>query len=58
MLKKLSVSLGSGLIIGSMAGNLPSFQYWCFVIGVILLNYAYFEPKHITDFIAYLRSKT
>jgi hypothetical protein len=45
MLYKLTVGLGSGLLIGAMAGNLPAFQFWCFVVGVTLLNFANFKLK-------------
>jgi hypothetical protein len=45
MLNKLVVGLGSGLLIGAMAGNLPVFQFWCFVAGVTLLNLANFKLR-------------
>lgn len=46
-MSKIFAGLGSGLIIGAMSGNLPSFQFWCFVAGVALLNIALTRAKKI-----------
>lgn len=43
MIKQIAFGLGSGLVVGSMAGTLPTFQFWCFAIGMTLLNYANFK---------------
>lgn len=37
--QRIAIGLSSGLLIGSVAPVLPSFQFWCFVIGLALLNY-------------------
>ncbi|MGF1701485.1 hypothetical protein L4D09_14395 [Photobacterium makurazakiensis] len=38
--QKVALGLGSGLLVGSVAPVLPNFQFWCFVAGLILSNYA------------------
>ncbi|SMY15822.1 hypothetical protein [Photobacterium aquimaris] len=43
--QKIAISLGSGLLVGSVATVLPTFQFWCFVIGLTLLNYAIITKK-------------
>ncbi|SMY33995.1 hypothetical protein PAND9192_01111 [Photobacterium andalusiense] len=43
--QRIAIGLGSGLLIGSVATVLPTFQFWCFVIGLTLLNYAIITKK-------------
>ena len=34
----VAICLGSGLLVGSVAGVLPTPQFICFVIGITLIN--------------------
>ncbi|KAB7704016.1 hypothetical protein GBN26_00035 [Plesiomonas shigelloides] len=40
-INKLALGLGSGLLVGSVAGVLSTFQFVCFVLGICLLNYGH-----------------
>ena len=42
----IAIGLSSGLLIGSVASVLPSFQLWCYVIGLTLLNYVIITKKN------------
>ncbi|KAB7703380.1 hypothetical protein GBN26_02140 [Plesiomonas shigelloides] len=44
-IKKLALGLGSGLLVGSVAGVLPTFQFVCFVLGICFLNYGHFTQS-------------
>jgi len=57
MFKNIAVSLGSGLVIGAMGTVLAPLQFWCFVLGIVLFNYAYFEPKYLAKALAKFQSK-
>ncbi|MEC6813782.1 hypothetical protein [Photobacterium toruni] len=43
--QKIAIGLSSGLLIGSVASVLPTVQFWCFVIGLTLLNYVIITQK-------------
>ncbi len=43
--QRVAIALSSGLLIGSVAPVLPTFQFWCFVIGLTLLNYVVITKK-------------
>jgi arginine exporter protein ArgO len=43
MFYKIAVGGATGLIMGSMAGTLPTFQFFCFAIGVSILSFVYFN---------------
>ena len=44
-LQKIAIGLGSGLLAGSVSTVLPSLQFWCFVIGLTLINYVIVTKK-------------
>ena len=44
--QRMAIGLSSGLLIGSVSPVLPSFQFWCFVIGLTLLNYVIITKKN------------
>ncbi len=44
--QRIAIGLSSGLLIGSISPILPSFQFWCFVIGLTLLNYVIITKKN------------
>ncbi|KAB7667801.1 hypothetical protein GBN25_03650 [Plesiomonas shigelloides] len=44
-IKKSALALGSGLLVGSVSGVLPTFQFVCFVLGICLLNYGYLRKS-------------
>lgn len=43
--QKIAIGLGSGLLVGSVASVLPNLQFWCFVVGLTLLNYVIITQK-------------
>ncbi|WP_176703404.1 hypothetical protein [Aliivibrio fischeri] len=45
-IQKIAMGLGSGLLVGSVATVLPDFQFWCFVIGLTLINYVILTKKN------------
>lgn len=44
--QKIALGLGSRLLIGSVATVLPTFQFGCFVLGLILFNYVIITKKN------------
>ncbi|WP_232568701.1 hypothetical protein [Photobacterium iliopiscarium] len=44
--QKIALGLSSGLLIGSVATVLPTFQFGFFVLGLILLNYVIITKKN------------
>ena len=47
MFYQIALGLASGLVIGSMAGTLPTFQFFCFAIGVSIFNFVYHRKNKI-----------
>ncbi len=49
ILQKIAIGLGSGLLVGSVSTVLPTLQFWCFVIGLTLINYVIISNKKQKD---------
>ena len=43
MFYQIALGLASGLVVGSMAGTLPTFQFFCFAIGIGILNFVHYR---------------